>query len=317
MARTTARATSLLGDRQKRLQLANLPLVGREMELQLLREAIDSTSCPLVTIAGHSGVGKTALVLEASITAADDEESSCWFTVGKYDQQASSRPYAGVSLALSQLASKYGAEIMQALTRKENALTSEQIFLMLDVVPSLKHVFDSSSNDVSTNTIDDDTVYGTFRSERIQNALLAFMRTICEDDLKIIMLLDDVQWADSASLDFVEKLLVENETMAGLTVVLTYRSNELQGNRALQGLLSQFRSSLSAIQLDNLPLEHMNILVAHILELRPDEEGVLDLTKAIQQKTEGNVVSNMYMNAYIFVQFVPKNGRLTPTISLF
>lgn len=279
--------------RLKRLQLTNLPLVGRDSALQDLREAIDSKECPLVAVSGYSGVGKTALVENIADDMEEREEG--WFAVGKYDQQASSRPYAGMSIALGQLAKKYGTEIQTLLSK--TPLNEEQISLLLGVVPSLKHTFSSLIPlDTIMNSIDMDTgtVHGKFRSERIQNALAAFIQILCRgSSCNIVILLDDVQWADCATFDVVKKLAEDESTANDLTVILTYRTNELQGNEALKALLQQFDSSLFILELGNLSLEHMNVLVAHILELRSDEAGVLDLTRAIQRKTEGNVVSDI------------------------
>lgn len=275
----------------KRLEFDTRTLVGREKELEQLKAAYSSGQQPLVGICGYSGVGKTALV-ETFVREVQEreEDSKTWFTFGKYDQQTSSMPYSAISFALSKLASEHEGKVSALCTESE--MDEDEIAKVLGIVPDLKRCF--AQEDKTTK--DEDEVHsGACRPEQLRSALASFIQILSKNH-RLVICLDDVQWADTASLELIESLAaipgpIESnegtpEGSSNLSLIMIWRSNELESATAVRNLLS--RCPPLIIEVGNLTVESLNEMLAHTLERRLNDDSVMELTKVIHRKTQGN-----------------------------
>lgn len=60
-----------------------------------------------------------------------------------------------------------------------------------------------------------------------------FVRVFAQPEHPLVLFLDDLQWADNSSLNFIENLLQDRETNY-LLIIGAYRDNEINENHPLQ-----------------------------------------------------------------------------------
>lgn len=277
----------------KRLEFDTVTLVrGRENELQQLRAAYSSSSHhPLVGISGYSGVGKTALV-EAFVReiqeGEQDPRSTTWFLFGKHDQQSSSMPYSAITFALAKLAIEHEHAVTSWC--KDSVMSEDELALVVGVVPDLNRCFDGKSERQESGDEGDTTISRSFRSEHLRSALTSFIRIISKHQ-RIVICLDDVQWADKASIALIECLATPeptdfSEECSNLSLFLIWRANELESTPALMEMLT--RCPPLTIEVGNLTVESLNEILAHTLQRRLNDNSVMELAKVVHRKTQGN-----------------------------
>ena len=179
-------------------------LYGRHEEVSMLLAAF-ADACRGVAepifIAGHSGVGKSSLVREVyrSLTA---EQGI--FIEGKFDSLQRNLPYYAWQQALSQFVTYILTEpdtqvtvwrdkILQAVGANGKVLT--------DVVPKLALLLGDQPEVPALEAAES--------LNRFRYTFHRFFRTIASPDRPICLFLDDLQWADTASLSLLQSLLQE------------------------------------------------------------------------------------------------------------
>jgi DNA-binding CsgD family transcriptional regulator len=103
----------------------------------------------------------------------------------------------------------------------------------------------------------------------------------------VVLLLDDLQWADTASLDLL-RFLAQSMAILPLLILITYRSDELTASHALNLLLPTLVREASAARIDLRPLDiaAVRLLVAARYALPESERD--RLVAYIQARAEGN-----------------------------
>ncbi|MEH1797777.1 MAG: AAA family ATPase [Nostoc sp.] len=196
-------------------------LYGREPELETLLAAFDhitNGTTELMLVAGYSGVGKSALVNEVHkpITAKRGN-----FITGKYDQYQRNIPYYAISQAFNDLCN-------QLLTESESVLKQwqEKILVavgnngqvLIDVIANLKLVIGEQPPVAQ--------VGGQEAQNRFNLVFQNFIKAICQAEHPLVLFVDDLQWADSASLKLL-KIILSDRSIQNLLIVAAYRDNEV------------------------------------------------------------------------------------------
>jgi predicted ATPase len=106
----------------------------------------------------------------------------------------------------------------------------------------------------------------------------------------LVLVLDDVQWIDRASLELMKILVSEDILIKGLKLVCTCRGNEVAVGDPLAVLLRELEESLQ-VSIVNIPLHDLaepevDQVVAQTLKLPPAE--VKSLSSLCHQQTHGN-----------------------------
>jgi class 3 adenylate cyclase/tetratricopeptide (TPR) repeat protein len=180
---------------------ASSPLVGREHERALLLGALARVrverSPQLVTLVGVPGIGKSRLVGELGAAVADDEEIIAW----RYGRCL---PYGdGVTFwALGEIVKA------QAGIRENDPapLATEKLGrAVADVVPAGERRWVEGTLRPLVGLVPDDVALADRRAE-----LLAGWRIFLEalaEKRPLVLVIDDLQWADDGLLDFVDGLV--------------------------------------------------------------------------------------------------------------
>jgi predicted ATPase/transcriptional regulator with GAF, ATPase, and Fis domain len=258
-------------------------LYGREREVAELLQAFEATSegpARLVLIGGYSGVGKTSLVHEVHKPIARRRGR---FVSGKFDQLDRATPYAALLEALRDL-------VRQLLTSSESRLAPlrEGLSRALGVnagvlgavIPELAWLMGPSPPV---------PLLGPAESQnRFHYLLQEFLGVLATPDSPLVVFLDDVQWADSATLRLLPQLVTSSRVRSVLFVG-AYRDNEVPSDHPLMKTAAEIRQAGAAvtdITLAPLRLPDLEQLVADALLCVVDRAR--PLAALVQRKTDGN-----------------------------
>ena len=195
-------------------QKLRTPLVGRERERGLLADALaharSEQSAQLVTLVGVPGIGKSRLVAELFQITDADEEIISW-------RQGRSLPYGErVSFwALGEIV-KAHAGILES---DDTATAEEKLVAMVDGLAE-----DDRERDwLSRHTRPLVGLEGAERAER-EEAFAAWRRLLeaAAEQRPLVLVFEDLHWADDGLLDFVDHL-ADWATTVPLLIVATAR----------------------------------------------------------------------------------------------
>ncbi|HEY7908648.1 MAG TPA: AAA family ATPase, partial [Thermomicrobiales bacterium] len=226
------------------------PLVGRERESALLREALAAAlggRGGLVLIGGEAGIGKTAL---AEAVCREADEQGALALVGRCYDLTETPPYG----PWIELFGHY---------RRDNGMPPPPIAFAdrgsVDAAPSQAVLF---------------------------RQVLDFLATLAERR-PLVSLLDDLHWADPASLDLL-RFVARSAATLPLLILATYRADELTRRHPLYALLPVLVREAHAARIDLLPFERGDVgaLVAARYPLSDGDAG--RLVAYLQARSEGN-----------------------------
>ena len=225
-------------------------LVGREREQRILRDALDAAIGGwgrLVLIGGEAGIGKTAL---AESVCAEAETYGARVLVGRCYDLTETPPYGPWLDLFAHL-----------------ALTDDD--------PLRPAAFAERS-----------TVGATASPTALFNPVRDFFAALVSRQ-PVVLLLDDLHWADPASLDLLRFLARDLATLP-LLLIATYRADEVQRTHPLYALLPTLAREAHAerIGLGRLEMDDVRVLIAARYALAPVDEARLAIY--LHTRTAGN-----------------------------
>jgi predicted ATPase/signal transduction histidine kinase len=258
-------------------------LYGRREEVRTLLQAFDRVCqgrMELLVVAGFSGIGKTAVVQEIHKPVV---RSRGFFVSGKFDQLGRSIPYSALVQALSSLARQLqseSAEGLEAWTRRLQAALGGEGRVVLDVLPELECILGPQPEVAE--------LAPAAAQQRFHRLFIRLFRVFATEEHPLVLFLDDLQWADSASLKMLHLLATELGT-ARLLVIGAYRDNEVgPAHPLLRTLEDLLQAGVPVHPMTLAPLTEgaVNELVAETLSC--PLERARPLTELLYQKTLGN-----------------------------
>lgn len=257
-------------------------LYGREQEVGQLLAAFEAAynQVSLALVAGRSGIGKSSLVneLHKPVTARRG-----YFIVGKFDLVHRDVPYSGLVVALRDLVQQILTESNDRLAdwkRKLEQALGPNGGLMTELLPELKLIMGPQPQV--------EPVGATESEQRFRLTLFNFIRVFSHADHPLVLVLDDLQWADSSTLRLAD-LLVDQVEGDRLMVVGAYRDNEIAPDHPLIQTLQQMQGTdVFLTHIDLQPLEVPDICRLLADTLMTSNSEVEPLARVIRQKTEGN-----------------------------
>lgn len=258
-------------------------LYGRQHEVGALLAAFDRVSaggCEIAVVSGHPGIGKSALVRELyrPIT-----RQRGYFIAGKFDQFNRNVPYSSLLQAFRSLVRQLLAEPpdrVAAWKRRILAAVGPNGQVLIRVIPEIELIVDPQPEVPQLRPED--------AHNRFNLTFQSFIRVFTAPEHPLALFLDDLQWADHASLDLLEVLTSSGQT-GGLLVIVAHRSNEVDVSHPLLMTLDRIRAGgvpFTDVHLDPLASEHVLELVADTVRCGPAEAASLAALVAV--KTGGN-----------------------------
>ena len=232
----------------------------------------------MMLVAGLSGIGKTAVVNEVHKPIARQQG---YFIKGKYDQFQRNIPFSAFVQAfrdlMGQLLSESDAKLQIWKTKILNAV-GESGQVLIEVIPELERILGAQHPAIELS--------GTAAQNRFNLLMQKFVQVFTTAEHPLVMFLDDLQWADSASLKLLQLLM---EDRGHLLVLGAYRDNEVSPTHPFMLTVDEIIKSgavVHTIMLQPLSLADLNQLVADTLIC--NLSLAQPLTKLVAQKTQGN-----------------------------
>ncbi|MEH2448806.1 MAG: AAA family ATPase [Nostoc sp.] len=257
-------------------------LYGREPEVKALLEVfgrVANGASELMLVAGFSGIGKTAVVNEVHKPIV---RWNGYFIKGKYDQFNRNIPLSAFVQAfrdlMAQLLSQSDAQLEQWRNKILSAM-SESGQVMIEVIPELEQIIGKQPPVPELS--------GNAAQNRFNLLFVNFIQVFTTIEHPLVLFLDDLQWADSASLNLIRLLM--GETLRGyLLIIGAYRDNEVFAAHPLMLTLEEIEkgATVSTITLAPLSQTDVNRLIADTLSC--STEIALPLTGLVYQKAKGN-----------------------------
>ncbi|MFN6472292.1 MAG: AAA family ATPase [Nostoc sp. SerVER01] len=257
-------------------------LYGREQEVQTLLEAfgrVANGAAELMLVAGFSGIGKTAVVNEVHKPIV---RWSGYFIKGKYDQFNRNIPLSAFVQAFRDLMAQLFSESDSQLEQWRNKILSalgENGQVIIDVIPELERIIGKQPPAPELS--------GAAAQNRFNLLFVKFIQIFSTREHPLVVFLDDLQWADSASLNLL-KLLIDESSKGYLFVIGAYRDNEVFAAHPLMLTLDEIKkvAAVNTLTLTALNQADVNNLIADTLSCVT--EVALPLTKLVYQKAKGN-----------------------------
>ncbi|MCP4748906.1 MAG: AAA family ATPase [Desulfobacteraceae bacterium] len=259
-------------------------LYGREKETGALLTAFErvahSGDAQIIMVSGYSGIGKSLLVKEVSHTLAP---KIGYFIYGKFDLFQRNIPYSGLVRAFREL-------VRQLLTEKDAKLSHWREKLLTALGPNGRIIIDviAEIELIIGPQPEVPSLRPTESENRFNLVFQNFMQVFCRKEHPLVIFLDDLQWADSATLRLLEHAITDQDNI-GLLLIGAFRDSEIDPSHPLAKTLNSMHKAnipVNLIHLKPLEHEHVNQLIAD--SLHQNRETVRPLTDLVIRKTGGN-----------------------------
>ncbi len=258
-------------------------LYGRTKEVADLLAAFDRVSSgknEMVLVSGYSGIGKTSVVSEIHKPIVRQQG---YFIAGKFDQFKRDIPYAAITQAFESL-------MQQLLTTSsdELAIWKQKLLsklgnngeIIIDVVPSVELIIGSQTAVPQLGP--------TESQNRFNRLFKKFLNVFARSEHPLVLFLDDLQWADLASLKLIQELVTDLDSRYFL-LIGAYRDNEVNSTHPLVQTvetIQQHGTQVHNIIIPYLELKSVTELVRDTLG--NETENLKLLAELIFNKTGGN-----------------------------
>jgi PAS domain S-box-containing protein len=258
-------------------------LYGRAQAVDALISAFDRVcqgNGTVLLIPGNSGSGKTSLV---RTIRAEVENRNGLFLEGKFNQYHQNIPYSAIRSILS--------EFCHTLTRDEVFSRQNWIpqlqesvgglgSLVTELVPELEPWLGKQPPVAEINPLES--------RHRFARVLRQFLAVLCRPEHPVVMFLDDMQWADAASVDLLTKLHIGSD-LRFLLAVATYRDEEVDAGHPLAQAIEELHREEVPLEVQAIQnLTQMDVRELLHDTLKPAVEELESLSVLLQRHTTGN-----------------------------
>ncbi len=269
-----------LDDIPEQLNLSE-KLLERDAHLVELLKNLDAVAdgeSRIIMCVGEDGVGKSSLLRELEREAI---ARGCYLAKGNHNPVTIEHPYSAISTALNDLVKQFTRQ--QDFSDRRDVLLKNLRGLeapMISLVPELAKLT-GSELDRHRNTPGD-------ASQKLIRGIAALLDTICNAKMPLVVLIENLQWVDSASIDLFNQMFDEGYLAHVMLAggYRTYKQTPLSSNRTNIEALLEGNPNMQIIALENLTVDAVNQMIADTL-FRSQEE-TLELSRIVHEKTSGN-----------------------------
>jgi diguanylate cyclase (GGDEF)-like protein len=261
-------------------------LYGREKETSTLLNGFSRVSkggLEMMLIVGYSGVGKSSLVQEIYKSIA---KKRGLFISGKFDQFQHEIPYYSIIQAFKAL-------VQYVLTENDSSIQiwKEAILkalkddgqLLVDVIPELKLIIGLQKPVLQ--------LAGNEAQKRFSRVFIRFLGVFCTKEHPLVLFLDDLHWADPASLQLIQSIMTQQKGHH-LFLIGAYRDNEVDSTHPLMlahDAIAKKKSASTHISNVTLqPLSYIDVCLILHETFDQEDESIIPLADLVYKKTGGN-----------------------------
>jgi histidine kinase len=285
-------------------------LYGRAEDQKILINSIDNIGTQghkeITLVTGRSGTGKTSLIYEIHKPIT---EKKGHFIRGKFEQLHKDRPYQAITQAFGGFVTLLLSENETKLNRWKEKILAEignQGKLLTDLIPNLELII-GKQQELPILGINE-------AQNRFIYIFQQFIKALANEKHPMVLFVDDLQWADNASLQLIKNIVL-NDEINHFYIVGAYRDNEVISSDPLMltiQVLESKNTKINTIALDNLSFEETNELVSDIFHRKDNE--ILELTNIIYSKTAGNpffvneFLKSIYEREFVWYEHASENS---------
>jgi len=313
-----------IADRESFYQGFEIPgqLYGRNREIEALFTAYDRVcqgQREIMLVSGHAGMGKTSLIrefysqlrirqknLQASIF---DLQSGVRFIFGSFDRFRRNIPYSALTKAFQELTRHILAESATRVERWRKKImdaVGPNGQIIIDLVPNIERIIGPQPESPPAGS-----------QNRFNLVFQKFIWVLYQPEHPLVIFLDDLQWADAATLRLIEQMFTD-EKMQHLFLIGTYDSlikdvrKEMNADPLPMTLraLRKGGTIINQLALSPLKLEHIEHAVASVVPgWKPDTRNLKAVAEMVLHKTAGNpfFVSQLMKTLLKNTESVPEN----------
>ncbi|MGB3402849.1 MAG: serine/threonine-protein kinase PknK, partial [Microcoleaceae cyanobacterium] len=246
----------------------------------IVTEANENNICnsEMMLVAGFSGIGKTAVV---NVVHKPITRDSGYFIKGKFDQFNRDIPLSAFVQALRDLIGQLSSENdinLQQWKNKILAAVGENGQVLIEVIPELENIIGVQP--------DASELSGSAAQNRFNLLFKNFIKVFTTVEHPLVIFLDDLQWADLASLELIKLLMNDS---SHLLILGAYRDNEVSPIHPFIMTVEELKTAevvVNTITLKPLKYNEINHLVSDTLNC--SLEIAQPLSQLVYQKTKGN-----------------------------
>ena len=277
-----------LNDISSRLQFPQ-KVYGRKKETKKLvrnYKKVSKGKKETIFISGYSGVGKSSLIDELKNRIVN---TNSYFISSKFDQYNKDLPYYAISEAFSVLVKQVLIKSQKELDQIKNRLLKNlkgNGQILIDLIPNLVDVLGKQKKVKKLPSSESEN--------RFNQVFLDFIKTIVTKETPLVLVIDDLQWMDLATLKLLENIINADE-LKYVFILAAYRSNEIKNNFALKNIIDN-NKNIDLLELKALKKKSLNSFLEDCLFLK--KEKLEPLVDEIYIKTGAN--------PFFFRQFIKK-----------
>ncbi|MGF1937423.1 MAG: ATP-binding sensor histidine kinase [Nostoc sp. ChiQUE02] len=269
-------------------------LYGREEQVNELLAAFERVTCgtsEMMLVSGYSGIGKSVLVNEVNKPITRRQG---YFISGKFDQLKRNIPYASLIQAFAYLMRYLLTENNERIEAWRNKIllalgTNGKV--ITDVIPEVELIIGIQPEVAQ--------IGATESQNRFNHVFKEFIQVFTQKEHPLVIFLDDLQWADSATLNLIQLLVTDTDSKYFLFIG-AYRDNEVSPAHPLIQKIEEIKNSgrvVNNLVLQPLNLDNVTQLLGETLqqteikqhvETRIFNKQIIELAELICNKTGGN-----------------------------
>ena len=258
-------------------------LYGRSRETHALSMALRRAAAggaELVVLSGPAGIGKTTLVQQLRMPLGQQHG---YFISGKFDQLQRDVPFSAIVNALQDLVRQLLTESQgQARAWRDAIVTAvgRNGRVITEVIPALERIIGPQPPLAVLESAES--------QNRFNHVFQNFLQVFCRENRPLVVFLDDMQWADPASLRQLTSLLSSAGTHS-LLVIASCRDNEVAPTHPFMLALRELeRRSVPVHTVPVAPLGWSDITQFIADSLLMDADTAAPLAEIVREKTGGN-----------------------------
>ncbi|MDD5712231.1 MAG: AAA family ATPase, partial [Smithellaceae bacterium] len=259
-------------------------MVGRDREAEMILaeyEQVVQGEFRSLFISGLSGIGKTRLIQELQKPIVRHRG---YFTSGKFDVYQKNIPYSSLIQAFRNLMRTFLTEsdervaawkvrILEAVGQNGRVLT--------DIIPELEVLVGEQPEIKKLPPVES--------LNRFHDVFDRFLGALASEENPLTLFIDDLQWCDVASFDFLANIFSNCRSHPYLFLLGAFRHNEVDGSHPLTKLIRNVAENgqpLKEISLGPLAPAHCHEMVSYILDAPlPQTKALADFIGTL---SEGN-----------------------------
>ncbi|MBI4303370.1 MAG: AAA family ATPase [Chloroflexi bacterium] len=259
-------------------------MVGRDKEAEIILgeyEQVARGAFRSLFISGLSGIGKTRLIQELQKPIVRHRG---YFTSGKFDVYQKNIPYSSLIQALRNLMRTFLTESDERVAAWKNKIlkaVGKNGKVLTDVVPELGILIGPQPEVQLLPPVES--------LNRFHDVFDRFLACLASEENPLTLFIDDLQWCDTASFDFLANIFANYKEHPYLFFLGAYRHNEVDSSHPLAKLIRSAKDGnqpIREIRLGPLKPEHCHEMVSYILDSPlPQTRALADFISAL---SEGN-----------------------------